>query len=205
METLNQKLSDEEIIKVSRLVADAFLDDPFVQAIYADKEDFQNLVRIAAKYCNKLGEVHLVKKDNSIIGAALWLPPGVPFLSVTNVLKRRMFKDIIDFILSSSIKTTVNVLAASSNFSSSHLKGVGHYYLFALATDVNNRGIGVGKALMNFAEERFGSNEVYYLENSNEKNLVFYNSLGYKVVSNKTIKGAQIFYMLKNYKKDGFL
>lgn len=201
MELLNKKLSYEEIIEVSKLVAYAFSEDPFVKSIYVGKGDFENLVRVAAKYCNKLGEIHLVKEDCNIIGAALWLPPKVPFLSVTNVIKRGMLRDVFHFIINSSIKTSLNVLTTSSDFSSNHLKGVEHYYLFALAVDINHRGKGVGKRLMNFAEERFGSDKVYYLENSNEKNLRFYNSLGYKVVSNKTIKGATVFYMVKNYEK----
>lgn len=200
MDILNQKLSEEEIIKVSKLFADAFSEDPFVQAIYVGNGDFENLIKIAIKYCNDLGEVHLAMKSTKIIGAALWLPSKVPFLSITNVIKKRMIKDILKFIINSSTKTTINIFTVSSNFSTNHLKDVNHYYLFALASDINHRNIGVGRALMNFAEEKFGTNEVYYLENSNENNLNFYTSLGYKIISSKTIKGATVFYMIKNYK-----
>lgn len=199
MRILDIKLNKLEIDRVAKLIAEAFSEDPFVKVIYKTKGDFENLARIAIKYCNKLGEVHIAKDFSAV---ALWLPPGVPFLSIKNVYKQGMISDMLYFLTHCSIKTSINIVTASSDFSNNHLKDNEHYYLFAIATDKNRRNTGTGTALMRYAEKRFGKDKVYFIENSNENNLSFYNSFGYKVISKKSIKKVTIYYMIKNYTID---
>jgi GNAT superfamily N-acetyltransferase len=198
----DRTLIKEEIRELSNMLTEGFLDDPLFSEIFSiDKEkrrkEISALMKVGIKYCNLFGGVHFF---DDFSGVTLWIPPAVPFPSVKNALKNGFIMDFINLIFQISLKSLINLIKASSVIEKSHKENMNepHYYLFAIVIDAKVRGIGLGKQLMNYAINKYGTNERYYLENSKRRNIKFYNAMGFKIVSSGKLGNSDIFYMTRN-------
>lgn len=194
MEIFNKKLLPKEIAQVAWTLTDAFNEDPLFKVVFKNQTELHHFMKFAATIFNVSGEMHYTK---DFTGVALWLHPGVPLMTVKDILLvKGPLRESLRFIFSISLKSLINLYKLSSYLSKNHLTD-NHYYLFEIGVQHASQGQGIGKQLINFAVSKFGSDNLLYLENSNVANLNFYQSLNFRVISEGEFKGVKIFFMTR--------
>lgn len=195
MDIIARKLAAEELETLSATMAEAFSEDPVMRLIYDRPGDMRRLMRASLRYCDKLGRIYA---SADLRAAAAWLPPGVPFLSVGNVIRRGLAGPALDLILRSSPASTARLLRVSGIIAGGHFAERPHHYLWAIGTARSARGRGYGRALMERALEDFGPGACCYLENSNPANAGFYERGGFSSLGKIDVLGAPVELMLRN-------
>jgi len=193
MEIACQKLEFDALERLSEVLADAFRNDPVVNVTFQHHHENQALMLFMLKYFNQFGEIH---STQDFSGVALWLPPDVQFLSITDALTTRIFKNFLPVLRAVSWRSFMK-LSQFSFYTSPKHPHEPHYYLFAIGVRSDQQGRGIGKHLMQYAVRKFGENQLYYLENSNRNNLPFYRGLHFNVKAEGEFRGAKLFFMTR--------
>lgn len=174
-----RKLTAADIPRISRALARSFEDDPVWKFIYPDEQDpvgryeaafefFLRRVWLAEEECYGLVGLH---------GAALWMPPGRWHVSALDQL--RMLPGMIRL----SRRSFPRVAGVLRQMEKKHPKAEEHYYLAVLGVEPELQGRGFGGALMEPVLRRCDSDGTpAYLESSKERNIVFYERHGFRVL-----------------------
>lgn len=195
MEITSNKLDKNEEIKTSQIIAEAFAEDPVMNAIFNDSNEIHHFMCYITKYLNIYGEIH---HTVDFSGAALWVPPHSKFLTLGLIFKNKnLLFDFFRLIPKISIISLIRLINISDYLDKNH-PAKDHYYLFAIGVLKEKRRNGIGGELLNFAFSKFGADTAYYLENSNIANISFYKQHGFTLVSTGEYRKAQIFFMTKN-------
>lgn len=165
---------------VTRVLADAFADDPVMQWLFAPAPDpdagRRSLFEIFVSDYFWLGHLHVVAGTGGIAGAALWSPPD------RDVLQGDRVQDLVDALgphLGDQLGPRLGELARAHE----HRPPEPHLYLGILGVDPGLQSRGVGAALLapTLADcDRTGLRA--HLESSNERNIPFYQRHGFAVV-----------------------
>ncbi len=175
----------EEAAEIGALLARAFQHDPIKTAIYPDHIRrgqvlpliFAGVVRAVAA-CGG----HMTT-TSSRAAAALWIPPGAR-LSTFSML-RAHGRDLARITRSTpiaSIPTLVSVDVRRAARRKALMPGP-HWYLMVLGVDPPQQGRGLGSLLVREGLDRADVAGVpAYLETESERNVAFYERLGFRVL-----------------------
>jgi GNAT superfamily N-acetyltransferase len=161
-----------------RVLEAAFAEDPFVRWLVGDRPRgkrryFDLMLRTLAL---PRGLVHVAEGDGGLVGAALWAPPGTWDLGLTDSLRiLPMMVEIIGIRRFGRISRHLEAIDAAR-------PPEPRYLLTLVGTLPEVRGRGIGRRLLAPVLERCdeeGATAV--LETSVERNLGFYQGVGFEV------------------------
>jgi len=173
-----RKIRPEESDLVRKILGDAFADDPIMRYTLPNIEYYGKYFEdIFLKQFCKYGLSIITENLNAI---ALWLPPKVklqipslPFLLGWGYHFYRDRNGLSDMLLVNRIITSWEKAKPT----------VDHYYLLAVGVLENDKGKGIGSKLIKESLNIYDAEEkAAYLENTNIKNIPFYENLGFKLV-----------------------
>lgn len=185
------RLGKEDIDKSVDGMAKAFSDYPLFQHILADKLNHENIktfLRFLITYSILYAEAYAYSKEKE----------GIILFTEFKSYKFNMIRSIRSGILplmkiGSEAGKRFNEFDRFSLEIHKRLMKKNHQYIILLGVDPNKQGQGYGKRLMvpvlKLAEEK---GLACYLETHGEKNVSFYNKLGFKVVSEDVLPGTDI-------------
>jgi ribosomal protein S18 acetylase RimI-like enzyme len=130
----------------------------------------------------RLGQVHTTP---ALDGAAIWLGPDNPHISWWESIR----SGLSIFPLRVGLSHIRNYFVIDQSFGEIHHQTVSgpHWYLCILAVDPSRQGTGVGQALLQYHLARVDQDQLpCYLETNNERNLAFYQKVGFSVSGQET-------------------
>jgi ribosomal protein S18 acetylase RimI-like enzyme len=169
------------------MLARAFRDDPLYRAV-APREDRRRMLLLwlhdkMLRYCALHGTMHTLP---SLEGAACWLPPGRAELTIGGILRSGLIGLPLRMGLGAYVRFN-DYVSRTNDFRRSHTPDT-YWYLWVLGVDPAHQGRGIGGRLMRPVLERAdASGTVCYLETEAERNLVFYQRHGFRVVDQATV------------------
>lgn len=183
----------KKLKQFSLVLGDAFRQDPIMSSIFLNRREIELFMFFMLKYFEKFGEIHYTTSGQ---GVALWLKPGVRFLTLSNLFSQGMTRDVAKLIFSVSPMSLLRLFRIS-DYLTEHKPTYAHHYLFVIGIDSNAKGQGIGKRLIQFALDRFGTQDPYYLENTNVINNSFYQKFGFQLKAKGVYKGRTFYFMAK--------
>jgi len=164
---------------LTRVLVHAFVDDPFISwAVRADERRTAAYWRLFDLFVRRLslpyGHVFTTDRLDAV---ALWVPPGCWRQGAVDQVRQ-----LPDWMAIVGLKRVSHVFGAIATLLGKH-PNEPHYYLPFVGVDLSARGQGNGSAVLQPVLQwcdtlRLGA----YLENTNERNLVFYERVGFRVV-----------------------
>lgn len=180
---------------VTQILAEAFADDPVSTWISPETSSWlpSYFHVLNTHFFLPRGQVYLTN-DGS--GAALWLPPGrtmraFPPLRSLELLWKSYF--------ASGVRSVLRSMITAIYFDIYHISEP-HYYLHVIGVRKNCAGKGVGTSLLQEVLDRCDREGVpAYLENSNFRNLDFYQKCGFRVIRKIRLlaHGPQLWLMVR--------
>ena len=194
------KLSKKHIVPAGIMLGKALIDDPLSIHVIPDSNErklkmkhvFQTTTCLAVRY----GESYA--SSENLEGVANWIPfetfKEYKFRMLKCGIKSRIYK--IGLKASKRFKP---IGKYATKMHKKHAPGK-HWYLETLGVDPNFQGKGIGSSLMNFKLKEIDLQGLpIYLETSTEKNVRFYEKMGFKVVEEVVIPETEVtqYYMLR--------
>jgi ribosomal protein S18 acetylase RimI-like enzyme len=182
-----------------QVLGQAFLNDPMLNYVVGDKKNKEQLitwfVTCSFRYGALFGQCFATSDNDGIL---IMLPPDQTKMTMGKMYKAGMlsapFKlgltGFSNFMTMADFTDKEHKLAAPSD----------HFYLFGMGVLPDKQGKGIGKQLMTKALQIADDNKMpCYLETQNKKNVSFYESFGFTVVSDKQLPkgGLQNWGMLR--------
>ena len=142
------------------------------------------------------GEVYAT--SSRLEGVSLWLPSEKAEMTLLGMIRAGGFSTVKIYLFPSKLEKEVNSRALPSlNYLSSNHKRLApfrHWYLQFLGVDPVLQGEGYGSILLKSMLARIDQERLpCYLENTNEKNMPFYQHNGFRVLDKTKIPGTEIF------------
>ncbi|MEM1111456.1 MAG: GNAT family N-acetyltransferase [Pseudomonadota bacterium] len=175
----------DDIEALVDIFVDSFTDDPFLNWIMPEPRIYPGFFRlIIEELFLPKGVVHI---DSAGRGAALWLPPGVPFDVPFRPTLLFMF---VRIILKNGL-TPVRRIRRQGELFGKYLPGNPHYHLLFIGCRQNCQGQGVGSALLKHGNRMPDtSGNIAYLESSRDVNVPLYERHGYEVIGEGSLPGG---------------
>jgi ribosomal protein S18 acetylase RimI-like enzyme len=174
-----RRATSGDLDRVTTVLARAFQDDPIWRwALGLDGTD-ERRVRLE-RFFGGIARLLFARHDlaftaGDVAGAAVWIPPGQWHFRLVD--EARLAPTVLRAFGAAG---TVRVLRLLSGVERVHLRDP-HYYLFAIGTDPEYQGRGVGAALLAPMLARCDAEKLpAYLESSNPANLPFYRRHGFE-------------------------
>ena len=171
--------SADEIDALGTVLGAAFDADPVINWLVRQDEERQSSIEALFREVTRHayfpeGETYLATNDDEPLGAAVWRPPGVgeppPIPEID-----RLFDDITDDIGRRRSRQIGELVEARHPTER-------HRYLYAIGVRPEIQGSGAGSALMRSGLDLCDAEGTpAYLENTNERNLPFYERHGFGV------------------------
>jgi ribosomal protein S18 acetylase RimI-like enzyme len=175
------------------VLARAFATDPFVGwLVRGDKHRDAGFARFFQLSLRVLAMPHgQVFTNDERSGAALWVPPGKWKMGLLReIWLARHWSAICGW------KRLLGVQLATAPLIAAHPKQP-HHYLYVLGVDTAMQGKGLGRTLLAPMIERCDREHMpAYLETATERNLGFYQNLGFRITGDITVKrGPRVWLM----------
>jgi ribosomal protein S18 acetylase RimI-like enzyme len=179
-------LKRNEIDRAAITLERAFSTDPMFMWIFPDEQHrsqaLRRLNRVPLEYGLRYGRV---TQCNGGMAAAIWIPPGR-----TITMGGMVRSGILTVPFHVGFRPFAKFMGANETTGRIHKKYVSepHWYLVIVGVDPELQGRGLGSALVKeglaLADQ---SNSPCYLETSEERNLAFYQRLGFVVLEAATL------------------
>jgi len=177
-EVLVARAGRDEAALVGEILADAFGGDPVGSWISPDPEYPRWGWPLLVPFLLPHDEVYVAGNG---MGAAIWIPPG------DNLDIRPSPSVLWDYWRRFGLRAIIRFFRLMLAMEKHHPKEP-HYYLFAIGVRPEAKGRGIGSALLEPVLRQCDSRKVAaYLENSNLRNLPFYQRHGFEVRSEITL------------------
>ncbi len=185
------KLGVQDIEKSADSMVGAFSDYPMFQHILGDKSNHESMMlclKFLIKYSTLYAEAYATSRESE----------GIILLSDYENYRFGLIRSIRSGLLplmkiGSDVGKRFNELDSFTQKIHKRLMKENHQYIILLGVNPDWQGQGYGKKLMRpvleLAQEKGQS---CYLETHGEKNVAFYNKLGFKVVSEDLMPGTDI-------------
>ena len=166
-------LTPAEDPRVAAILNSAFQNDPVMNWL-CDAPGFLPLILDFMVPAYRAGGFAYMASDRS--GAALCLGPG------DKPQRSGSWSDLYRFVTMVGVKGLYRLALQEFHVNRAH-PSQAHYYLFMIGVASDSGGQGVGSALISHLLDRCDKeNMPAYLENSNERNLPFYEKHGFRVL-----------------------
>ncbi|NJO41565.1 MAG: GNAT family N-acetyltransferase [Cyanobacteria bacterium CRU_2_1] len=178
-------LEKSQVDQISRILGQAFYDDPGYRYIFPETEERKLhhitwLCTLSLRYAQPYGFTYTT--ENSLKGAAVWIPPGQYPLNTWRILRIGMYAT--PFKLGMSALRRVLKLLKKLEECHIHDMSMPHWYLYLLGVDPVYQEQGIGSALLQPILQRSDTEKIpCYLKTFNEKNIQFYQKHGFEVVT----------------------
>lgn len=174
------------------LLTRAFLDDELYEHVQPDKglrhKALMWMHDRVLRYCLKYGIVHTTSRRE---GVACWLKPGGTDITLPRILRSGLVAMPAVFGPSAYRRFDV-YLEISGRLRKRHTPPE-YYYLWVLGVDPGLQGMGIGAGIMRTILERADNGKMgCFTETESERNVEFYEKLGFRVVAEETIPGANL-------------
>ncbi len=178
------ELASDWLDEAATLLARSFRDDPNFAYLFPEEEvRARVLPRVFAagvRDALDFGHVYAASRDGGLVGVAAWLPPGAFPLS-----PRRQLRAALDMvrILVAAPRSTFRLLRFTAGVARAH-PSQPYWYLEMVGVAPGAQGLGIGTRLLEpvlaLADE---AGQLCYLETDGERNVVWYQGLGFEVRS----------------------
>lgn len=183
----DEKLDKKSLINAADVLTEAFKNDPLNKIIFENERELHLYLKLMLAYYNKNGKVHTVFVDDKITAVSIWIPKGMHFATIGNMLTRGMFLDVLVFFIKTRFRS-ITKLNYEVLITERHHYNREHNYLFMIGSVRK----GAGYALMEYAIGKFNDCPIY-LENSNIKNnRSFYERLGFHSIKTIDVMGVLV-------------
>jgi ribosomal protein S18 acetylase RimI-like enzyme len=200
---LNQQivipLASSQIKHGATILARAFFDDPFFTFVFPDTTKraralpwlFEKTIRYGQRY----GKIYTTP---ALDGIAMWLGPQHTSLTLMGTLQTGLYL----LPLKVSWREFERSMSLADRLNQLHKKFVTgpHWYLYGLGVEPSRQGQGSGRALLQPVLAQADREAlVCYLDTNNEKNIKFYERIGFAVVNHEQTSptGPDIWSMLR--------
>ncbi|MBK9124010.1 MAG: GNAT family N-acetyltransferase [Chloroflexi bacterium] len=193
-------LDDSQVNEAATLLADVFQHDPMMQYLYAGVPNMRErslpFYRAALRMGTLYGEVHTTSE---LDGVAIWIKPGNTDFSFGQMLRSGFFTAILrtGFRPFSRFMKSANTILPLEKQAISGPR----WALMFVAIRPELQGRGIGRKLLEPILVRAAADGIpCYLESTNERNLTFYQRLGYRTVVEADIPdgGPHVWVMLRD-------
>ena len=174
------QLNQDDFIPACNMLGDAFSEDPIWSEILKNQEEkFPLAFGVPIKYTLKYGKIFAPTSDLGALAA--WLP--TPYVDTT------FWRFISSGSLLVGMKLGLNIARQISKVFKqitkdrhNFMKG-DYVYLYVLGVSPENQGRGLGTNLVRTFQKNLAPNVPIYLETESERNVRFYERLGFEVVN----------------------
>jgi len=180
----------EDHPEIHAVLVEAFRDDPLARWMVPARRFDQrqrHVFRLVTQLATPAGRIQVACDETTgkILAAAVWMPPGTWKSPPSTVLRA------LPAVIAAGGHQTGRILGRLTALEHAHPTEPPHWYLSCVGTSPTVRGTGVGSLLMKAAlDEQDTAGSPAYLESSNERNLSFYQRLGFVVRSEFTAKAG---------------
>lgn len=179
-----------------QVLSRAFVDDPVTLAVYRKYSVGRRIKALSSDFTNEMfvciqkGYAFQANEGTRVIGAAMTYPPGTyPFplwdqwlLLIKSILANGFY----------NIQGWMRWLAETEK----HHPSEPHFYLLYIGVEPEFQGKSVGSALMKHLIEKADQDHIgCYLENSNRRNIPFYQRFGFQITLEKDVIGVPTWFM----------
>jgi ribosomal protein S18 acetylase RimI-like enzyme len=168
-------------------LSSAFEGDPMTSYLFPSHSDKQKrlrfVFRVELHYAFRHGVVEIIGEGGAV---AIWLPPGRTKGAFTAMIRSEAI--LAPFRLGLKAAWRVILLLRSLQELHSRLVSGDHWYLLGLGVHPQHQGQGWGSELVRHGLTRAQSmNLPCYLETTNQRNIVFYQRNGFRLVGDRPI------------------
>jgi ribosomal protein S18 acetylase RimI-like enzyme len=175
--------SQESIFQIAGVLAQAFLRDPFYEYIMPDSERRPAQLRWWMARLIRYGyeHGHVRTASHPVSGAAVWLNPDAPTVSVAAMVRLGMAAAPLRIGLTGFVR----MVRVTTEWEHLHKQEPArHWYLMVIGVDPAQQGQGIGTGLMRpVLEQADRALLPCYLETMTVPNLGFYKKQGFQVVA----------------------
>jgi ribosomal protein S18 acetylase RimI-like enzyme len=184
------RLSENQRHVAIKLMAKAFLDDPFITYLVPEQGKRARVLPafmgIVVSYCFLYGEVWTTP---DLTGIACWLPPNKTSPTFWGMLRTGMFTVPLRFGLA-GYGRLMDVVNYTDRVHKQTVEQP-HWYLWGIGVDPAHQRAGIGGNLLRPVLERAdAAGQPAYLETQNSANLPFYQRHGFTVASDALSPGG---------------
>jgi ribosomal protein S18 acetylase RimI-like enzyme len=186
------RLRATEKKQVAAVFARSFFDYPLFRYVFPDR---QRRARHLAPYLGfmvnyglRYGEVYTTPET---AGISIWLPPGQTHCTIPRYLRA----GLLPVWFRVGVRQWPLGMRADDLLLRVHREGMPgpHWYLWALGVDPDTQGQGIGTSLMRPGLEQADAQRLpSYLETHDEKNIVFYEKRGFRIVRQEQVPAVDL-------------
>lgn len=185
------RLEKGQVGQASEVLSRAFIDDPELLRFVPDPQKRQKLLlsmfRMSLRHAMKHGEVYAVSPD--IEGVAVWLPSGVPEITLWTMLRYGGLALI--FKVSWKFLRKMKQDEAFARELRQQLAPFPHWYLAVLGVDPELHGKGYASRLLKPTLARLDAEKLpVYLETSIKDYIAIYQHFGFAVIKEAVLPGS---------------
>jgi ribosomal protein S18 acetylase RimI-like enzyme len=193
-------LYKKDISKASKIIADAFFNDPKISYYFPEKDTRKSISYFLWEFLLKDGIKNgkVISPTSNLEGISIWLPPGKEHISFWRAIRNGILK-----VLKQFGRLTIKLMNRTTKVANAiHKKHTPetHWYLSLLAVNPKLQGKGYASKMIYPMIQNI-ENEGYsiYLETNNPDNVTFYKHFGFKVLESLNIPNTPIIHwsMLK--------
>ena len=192
-------LASSQQSRAAELLARAFQDDPLFRYVIPQEgrraETLSWLFGRVVRYALLYGQVYTTP---AVAGIVCWLPPGQTELTLGRVFRTGLQSIVCRFGLAAYSRYSNN--QRYLNRTHKRCAPEHHWYLWAIGVDPSSQGKGLGGELIGpVLASADATGTPCYLETHNERNVRFYEKLGFRVVSEGSVPmgGPRVWAMLR--------
>jgi ribosomal protein S18 acetylase RimI-like enzyme len=187
------RLKPSEKAAAARICARAFADYPMITCYWPDPErrarHLEWYWRCIINYGLRYGEVYTT---SDIPGISVWLPPGQTHITTW----RYALAGFLPLPLLMGIKQFFTQTMKGDDLVHQVHEATmpePHWYLFVLAVDPDQQGMGIGSALVQPGVESADAQHLpCYVETHDERNIAFYLKNGFDLVRTEPVPGSDL-------------
>jgi len=188
-ERMLYRVQKRDIVRASKVLADAFQSDPVWNKIYEGGSDFEKQSRaifeVPVRYCLKYGEVYAPSEElEGVIG---WIPGKYADMKTWHMIRSGGMGAAMRIGLNAARKmgTVFKTMVEDRH---EHMAGHTFLYLLVFGVSTELQGKGFGRKLIDAAIEKSEREGLQlYLETETEENMKMYEHFGFKLLKKITL------------------
>jgi len=188
-ERMLYRVQKRDIMRASKVLADAFQSDPLWNKIYEREPDvgkrFHALFEVPVRYCLKYGEVYAPSEDmEGVIG---WVPGKYADMKTWHVIRSGAIGAAMRIGLNVA-KKMAPVFKTVVKDRREHMAGCAFLYVLVFGVSTELQGKGFGRKLIDAAIEKSEREGLHlYLDTETEENMKMYEHFGFRLLKKITL------------------